>query len=209
MMKQYLRIEKKLFVLFVAVFGFVTTSAFLVEIPIAQGNSPDSKSTDFLKQSESQVYDLLIIAPRQFEQALQPLIVHKIAVGLKTHLVTVDEVYQQMFWHGRDDAEKIKYFIKTAKEEWGITYVMLVGDFQKIPVRYVFNADNNSFWDEPCFISELYYADLYDQNGDFSTWDSSNNGVYGEWYGDVAKDQNIDLFPMSTSADSRVALSQK
>jgi len=45
-----------------------------------------------------------------------------------------------MYWYGRDNPEKIKYFIKTAVEQWGIKYVMLVGDYKKIPVRYVYNA---------------------------------------------------------------------
>jgi hypothetical protein len=194
-MKRYRKdIRNKSLVLFIIGFGFLLTPvltpgmAQIQERPLVSINPRSPKNT-------ASVYDLLIIAPHQYVNALQPLIVHKIQMGIRTHLVTVDEVYQQMFWQGRDNPEKIKYFIKTAKEEWGITYVMLVGDFTLIPVRYVYNADNNTFWNEPDFISELYYADLYDSNGDFSSWDSSNNGIYGEWYGAVAKDQNIDLYP--------------
>jgi hypothetical protein len=141
------------------------------------------------------VYDLLIITPKHYARELRPLVTHKNNVGMKTRLVTLNEVYQQTFWQGRDNPEKIKYFIKHAHEEWGITYVLLVGDFSQMPIRYVYNADNNTGWNEPRFISELYYADLYNQDGTFSSWDTNNNGRYGEWFGTTAADPNIDLYP--------------
>ena len=81
-------------------------------------------------------YDLLIIAPEKFSAILQPLVNHKESVGISTKLVTLDEVYENMFWHGRDKQEKIKYFIKTAADEWGIKYVLLFGDFRQMPIRY-------------------------------------------------------------------------
>jgi hypothetical protein len=185
----------KLLVILVVGFGFIFGPAITAQMSPIQDNTMSKKNVYVAENISPSVYDLLIIAPQKFVNALQPLVTHKNNVGIRTRLVTLDEVYHQMFWSGRDKPEKIKYFIKTAKEEWGITYVMLVGDFQTIPVRYVYNADNNTFWNEPCFISELYYADLYDKNGDFSSWDISNNGIYGEWYGDTAKDSDIDLYP--------------
>jgi hypothetical protein len=195
MKKQDRNIGNKLIILLIVGVGFLLTPALTAgmtnTLEYRMSSARDSSPT----HANPSIYDLLIIAPQQFVNALEPLVTHKNAMGMRTHLVTLEEVYQEMFWQGRDEPEKIKYFIKNAKEEWGITYVMLVGDFQIIPVRYVYNADNNTFWNEPCFISELYYADLYDKNGNFSSWDSSNNGIYGEWYGAVAKDQNIDLYP--------------
>jgi Peptidase family C25 len=188
-------LSKKLLVILVVGFGFIFGPSITAQMSLNQDNTPSKKNVYLPHNIRSSVYDLLIIAPQKFVNALQPLITHKNNVGIRTHLVTPDEVYHQMFWQGRDKPEKIKLFIKTAKEEWGITYVMLVGDFQTIPVRYVYNADNNTSWNEPCFISELYYADLYDKNGNFSSWDISNNGIYGEWYGDVALDPDINLYP--------------
>ncbi|HEC89783.1 MAG TPA: hypothetical protein ENI44_04300, partial [Thermoplasmatales archaeon] len=42
-------------------------------------------------------------------------------------------------------------------------------------------------------------ADIYDRNGSFSSWDSDNDGIYGEWIDDgvstEAEDKNIDLYP--------------
>ena len=141
------------------------------------------------------VYHLLIVAPHEFCKALEPLVEHKTKHGIKTKLVSIEEVYDQMFWYGRDKAEKLKYFIKFAKDIWGIKYVLLVGDYRKIPIRYVYNSNNYPDFPEPKFVSELYYADIYDENGSFSSWDTDNDGIYGEWIGDEAEDKNIDLYP--------------
>ncbi|RLF29382.1 MAG: hypothetical protein DRN05_01900 [Thermoplasmata archaeon] len=149
------------------------------------------------ENDNSSIYQLLVIAPSRFKKALQPLILHKNRMGVSSRLVTLDEVYDQMYWKGRDDAEKIKYFIKTAVEEWGVKYVLLVGGMKGqwgkwyVPVRYVHMDDG---WEDK-FITDLYYADIYDSNGNFSTWDSDNDGIFGEWYEDKAEDEGIDLYP--------------
>ncbi|MEA3458427.1 MAG: C25 family cysteine peptidase, partial [Candidatus Thermoplasmatota archaeon] len=104
--------------------------------------------------------------------------------GISTKLVTLSEIYDSFYFsvQGRDNPEKIKYFIKDAKENWGVTYVMLVGNFRKMPIRYThLETDTGGTYEELEFISDLYYADLYDSEGNFSNWDSDEDGVYGEW----------------------------
>jgi hypothetical protein len=144
------------------------------------------------------IYELLIIAPCEFVDELQPLVLHKQQMGLPTRLVTLKEIYHQMYWQGRDEPEKIKYYIKTAFEEWGIKYVLLVGGKRGqlplwyVPVRYL-NMEND--W-ESQILSDLYYADIYDSTGNFSSWDSDGDGKYGEWYyHQAAEDIDIDLKP--------------
>jgi hypothetical protein len=170
--------------------------------PMTTGVPSNTQQSPFVKnpnQMNADVYKLLIITPSIFKNAVQPLVVHKNTMGLSTKLVTLDEVYHQMYWHGRDDAEKVKYFIKTAIEEWGIHYVLLVGGRSSqlqptwyCPVRYVNMVDD---WDVE-YLSDLYFADIYDANGNFSSWDSDNDGLYGEWYGgQTAHDTDIDLIP--------------
>jgi len=89
---------------------------------------------------EEPSYDLLIITPSKFTRALQPLVEHKNRVGVQTTMVTLGQIYREMV-EGRDKPEKIKYFIKDAVEEWGIKYVMLVGNFRSMPVRYCYNDE--------------------------------------------------------------------
>jgi len=178
-------------VLILLLIGFLLSTS---TIPIinAQIIKNQSNKNPVITKNEN-IYDLLIITPKQFEKTLQPLINHKNKHGMKTKMVTLDKVYEEMFWHGRDKPEKIKYFIKKAAEEWGIKYVLLIGYFRIMPMRYVYNDESG--WGEPCFISELYYADIYDKNHSFSSWDTNNNGIFGEWKGDTAQDKNIDLYP--------------
>jgi len=145
-------------------------------------------------------YDLLIISPKRFYKNLEKLVNHKDSYGINTILVTLDEIYNEKYFksQGRDDAEKIKYFIKNSLEQWGIKYVLLVGgripglrEKWHLPVRYV-----NIYWvNESSYISDLYYADIYDGMGEFSSWDTNNNGTYGEWPDSGQLIDEMDLYP--------------
>ena len=142
----------------------------------------------------SKEYKLLIVTPDEFYDELKPLQDHKEKMGMSTKLVSLSTVYDEMYWKGRDNPEKIKYFIKKANEMWQTHFVLLVGDFRKMPIRYVYNNEPSDYY-EPRYISELYYADIYDQSQTFSDWNSNNNALFGEWKGSHAQDQNIDLYP--------------
>ncbi|MEM4257763.1 MAG: C25 family cysteine peptidase [Candidatus Thermoplasmatota archaeon] len=128
-------------------------------------------------------YDLVIIAPEVFSEALQPLVEHKNSHGVSAFLKTVESIYAE--YTGVDEPEQIKYFIKDAVETMGVDYVLLVGG-QKgqrrswyVPVRYANLDDNSDF--ETSYVSDLYYADIYDAGGNFSSWDPNGNGIFAEW----------------------------
>jgi hypothetical protein len=119
-------------------------------------------------------------------------------------LVTLNEIYAGTYFpsQGRDDAEKVKYFIKNAVEEWGAQYIMLVGGRHAgllkekwwCPVRYA-HLDDGSQW-ETSYLSDLYFADIYtyeDGNIIFEDWDSNDNGVYAEWR--TSGKDIIDMYP--------------
>ncbi len=176
---------------------FVFVIASLILVPIINATFTNFKH---IKQDsgENQIYKLLIITPKDFSKSLQPLVCHKNKIGMSAKLVTLCEIYKQMYWQGRDEQEKIKYFIKNSIEQWGTEYVLLIGGmkgqlpFWHLPVRYI-HMEND--W-EAEIISDLYYADIYDSEGKFSTWDSDKDGIFGEWYaGEGAEDIDIDLKP--------------
>ena len=152
--------------------------------------------------AKTDTYQLLIIAPKDFASALQPLVDHKISHGIPTKLVTKEDICNNASdfpTQGRDCAEKMKYYIKDAYDQWGINYVLLVGGRKGgvmkekwwVPVRYT-NLDDDANW-EGGFLSDLYFADLYDANGNFSSWDSNGNGIFAEW-NSHGKDI-IDMYP--------------
>ena len=139
-------------------------------------------------------FNLLIIAPNDFSKEIQPLIEHKNSHDVKTYLMTTNDIYSE--FEGRDDAEKIKNYIKYAIETYNVEYVLLIGGRIRqsfnwyIPPRYSKLDDN--FIDKE-FLSDLYYADIYKDNGDFEDWDSNGNDIFGEW--GLSSGDKIDLVP--------------
>lgn len=145
-------------------------------------------------------FDLLIITPKKFSATLQSFASHKESHNVATKIITTEEIYAGTYFHatGRDEAEKIKYFIKNALDNWSIKYVLLVGGIKlglqekwHLPVRYV-----DVFWaDEYQYISDLYFADIYDENLNFSSWDTDNNNKFSEWPRVGGLKDDVDLYP--------------
>ena len=143
--------------------------------------------------------DLLIITVSDFKKPLDKLVKHKEKMGIKTKMVTLNDIKNT---EGRDTQEKMKYYIKESIEELGIEYVLLVGGIKgqsktwNLPTRYshVVITENKQESIEPQFISDLYYADIYDSEGNFSSWDTNDNDIFGEWDGSVEIDE-MDLYP--------------
>ena len=149
------------------------------------------KSTPF---PQTTAYDMVVIAPSAFSDALQPLVDHKNSYGIETMVKTVEDIYDE--YDGFDEAEQIKYFIKDALEQFNIKYVLLVGGLKSViyakprddanlgssgwhvPVRY----SNIRSGGDPGFITDLYYADIYKEGGEFEDWDSDGDGILSEWY---------------------------
>lgn len=164
-------------------------------------------------------YDMVIIAPRKFVPSLQSLRIHKNLNGINTKIVTTESIFRDALLgknniQGRDDAEKIKYFIKYAIETWDISYVLFVGGHEKqslswhVPVRYS-NLHDRSFWNDS-YVTDLYFADIYRYNQsshiyEFDDWDSNGNDIIGEWtwiydpergwWYDLDKKDDLDLYP--------------
>jgi hypothetical protein len=177
-------------------------------------------SQDTLKTSTVS-YDLVIIAPSLFEPYLEKLVNHKNDIGVKTFLKTTEEIYADSKYDGVDKSEDIKLFIKDAIETYDITYVLLVGGLKNqflarpkddanqgvkgwyLPVRYTnlydqpkfpLKSDDDIF--DPGVISDLYFADIYDGEGNFSSWDPNNDGVFAAWgKKGVEDDEDIDMVP--------------
>lgn len=144
------------------------------------------KEASFLSASSEQ-YSLVIITPDEFSEALQPLVDHKNTFGVPTVLVPLEEIYNS--YYGRDDAERIKYFIQHAVEEWDTSYILLVGDMKLLPIRVTYAS-----WWERDLLSDLYYADIYDARAEFCGWDANDNDRFGEIDEDGNDLDGVDLY---------------
>jgi len=155
-------------------------------------------------------YKLVIITSPQLKRYLKPLVDHKISKGISTLLITTTEIYGS--YSGFDKPEQIKYFIKDAIETKNTSYVLLFGGLKSfingiprdndnegtkdwhVPVRYSNMVVQKG--DDPGYISDLYYADIYFANGSFCSWDSNGDGIYAKnGYNAGLKKDKIDLYP--------------
>ena len=176
-------IKRKLSILIIAI--FIITS----------GIGVFGSSNNDMKDIKLDTFDLVIISPSLFSDQIQRLVEHKNNVGISTFLKTTEEIYSQ--YDGHDEAEQIKYFIKDAIEQSGVKYVLLVGgrigqSFRwHVPVRYSNVYDGFMHYN---FLSDLYFADIYDENGDFDNWDDNSNQIYSEWNEDISEEV-VDLIP--------------
>lgn len=118
---------------------------------------------------------LLILAPDEFMSKLVPLERFKDGSGRPTTLLSLAYVYNN--YSGKDTPEQIKKCIADYEKNHGVRYVMLVGDCDKFPVRYLCRDATVPKGFQP---GDLYYADLYKSNGSFDNWDGNGNGLYGQ-----------------------------
>ncbi len=157
----------------------------------------DYDEPSFKSEKENSV-DLLIISPKEFKPDLVKLVNHKNNYNIKTNLTTLDYIYEN--YQGRDAQEKIKFYIKEKLDNLSIKYVLLVGSIKKLPIRSTDAYPWRGFGSN--ILSDLYYADIYDENFSFCTWDSNDNDVFGEadyeyktFPPKVYNYDNVDLYP--------------
>ena len=159
-----------------------------VEIKVKYLLSSQPKSND-------DIYSFIILTPDAYTNELHDLINHKNSRNISTKLVTLNNIYNGDYFpvQGRDNPEKIKYFIKNAYDSWNTKYVLLVGGSDQFPVRTShINLDD---WDYGDFVSDLYYADIYDENYSYCSWDTNGNDVFGELDIPSITDDMVDLYP--------------
>jgi len=101
--------------------------------------------------------------------------------NLRTVLITDSEITSQP---GGDLAEQVRNFLRSYYGSWGIEYVLLVGDYVTIPMRYCYpDPTNHRFdpfdWTSGEVPTDYYYADL--SSGDAESWDLDGDGYYGEY----------------------------
>ncbi len=150
---------------------------------------------------ESEPFQLLIITDSDFVDELAPLKSHKDASGIATRIYSWQDLDSRYAGQGRDQPERLKMAIADFRRNNFISYVMLVGDSDMLPVRYCKTYDPSS-WGNGYTPSDLYYADLFKWHGGFDNGDADNDGrfcelqfgVYTTKGSDINLDQ-MDLYP--------------
>jgi hypothetical protein len=132
-------------------------------------------------------YDYVIITADSLNGAVSTsdFVSWKTTLGynVRTVLTTDPEIAAQP---GGDLAEQMRNFLRSYYGLWGIQYVLLVGDYATVPMRYCYpNPDDHSH--NPgnygnaggSVPTDFYYADL--SFPDAISWDSDGDGYLGEY----------------------------
>ncbi|MGH7131852.1 MAG: C25 family cysteine peptidase [Phycisphaerales bacterium] len=131
---------------------------------------------------------LLIIAPASFESALKPFIDHK-KTSLPTTFTALDSILGSN--PGADDPEKLKHALFDAWKSRSVRYVLLVGDADVMPVRYmVLDRVTAPAFDYAFYPCDLYYADVARDDGTFDDWNAQKEGFHAGYFGEVQGEKN-------------------
>ncbi len=146
--------------------GYRRENGVAVAAP-AGGFSPDK--TPSLTGS---AVEYLIVTTEAMRPAFEALASHKTAQGVPTVVATLEFIAAN-YRRGADVQESVRMFIRDAYEKWGLEYVLLGGDSDVLPPRYIINTfyPTNGSTAIPC---DLYFACL-DGN-----WNADGDHLYGE-----------------------------
>lgn len=131
---------------------------------------------------------LMIVAPDKLLPALKHFHTYKQG-RIQTDLVKLEAVLR--YEQGADDPERLKRFLYRSWKQAGLDYVLLVGDVDVLPVRYmVLDRITPAAFDYSFYPSDLYYADLAKRDRSFESWNAQTNGFHAGYYGEVRGEKN-------------------
>jgi hypothetical protein len=142
--------------------------------------------------------DYIVITHKDFSSALQPLMDHRAAQGLRTFLVDVEDIYDE-FNGGILDANAIRDFLAYTYENWqspAPMYVLLVGGGSFDPKNNLGIGDYNYV---------LAYLDQVDTLLGETASDNRFVAVSGD---DFLPDMYIGRLPVQTSIEATIAVTK-
>jgi hypothetical protein len=126
---------------------------------------------------------LIIVTPKKFVPALQDYAKYKLQQR-PTRLVTLESILKNS--PGVDDPERIKRYLYREWREKNLGYVLLVGDADIMPVRYmVLDRITPAAKDYAFYPCDQYYGDLAKEDGSFDDWNANKEGFHAGYYGEV------------------------
>ena len=115
-------------------------------------------------------YELLVITPEQWVSYFDEYVAFYEARGLRTHVTDLEYILAS--FDGRDNAEKMREYIKQEYENEGIMMVLLGGDAGIVPWRALWCDANEEEHDN--LPADMYFVCLD------GTWNDDNDDRWGE-----------------------------
>ena len=134
----------------------------------------------------AETFDYVIITSEALADAtadytLVDFVAHKQAMGHTPTIVTVEDIYGA--YGGGDQPEQIRNFIRDAYNNWQTDYVLLAGDVNVVPIRFL--HIKHPYWDmddpQNLIPSDMYYQCLdgtFNDDGD-DYWGEATDGIGG------------------------------
>jgi len=131
---------------------------------------------------------MVIVAPERFHKELTRFRSYR-AAQRPTELVSLEAILKST--QGVDDPERLKRWLYSSWKERRIRYVLLVGDADVLPVRYmVLDRVTPAAFDYAFYPSDLYYADVAKRDGSFDDWNARKEGFHANYFGEVRGEKN-------------------
>ena len=130
----------------------------------------------------------MIVAPERFHKALAKFVAYR-TEQRPTKLASLESVLKST--QGADDPERLKRWLYREWKEQQLRYVLLVGDADIMPVRYmVLDRVTPTAFDYAFYPSDLYYADVARRDGSFDDWNARKDGFHASYFGEVRGEKN-------------------
>ena len=145
--------------------------------------------------SDAEIIDYVIITSNSLKNAFQPLATWKQKKGVRTKIITIEEITSKYPSSELTLAMKIKTYLIDLYNENFLRFVLLGGDVQIVPTQpcYVDSYKPDPYNQKPGITivatdipADVYYSTLGNVN-----WDTNNDGKFGE-----PKQDNIDIVPI-------------
>jgi hypothetical protein len=138
---------------------------------------------------------LVLVAPAEWEGVLKPFVEARAKERPCTFVALEDALARNA---GRDAPERLKRELHRRWKEEQLGYVLLVGDADVLPVRFmVLDRCTEPAFHYAFYPSDHYYADLARADGSFDDWNAEQQGFHagyvGEVRGECHKDEPINF----------------
>ena len=149
--------------------------------PIESGHNPER-----VPGLDGSPVSYLIITNNELESTFQQLADYRTSIGMPAAVRTIEWI-ESNCRNGADIQETIRFFISDAYEQWGLEYVVIGGDTDVVPARFI-----KDYLYGAAGYTEIP-ADLY-----FACLDGNWNGDGDDTYGEVSTTYGDDLCDMAS-----------
>lgn len=170
----------------------VTINQKSEERPILTMSSIDQMKSYFLNTADLTRYyqketrsipHYLVLTNNALWQAAQPLVAFHRSQNMEVQYASIDSIISN--YPGTSQADKVRAYLIEKDNSWDITYLLLIGDRELLPVASLTPEPNGT----DTVPSDYYYVDLS------SNWDSDQDGRLGEYSTGIDEDAGMDFTP--------------